>query len=129
MKMYKSRMALVGIGAAVLVSLAAPAQAQNYNGVCEPGDVCLWADPDFTGSMVDWDGDQANYNYWTYSTGNIWKSPNDDITAISNHGWWYDVKSCNDPNYSGQCLWTDSSNNRNWLGGTFNDLFSSHVWG
>ncbi len=80
---------LVPLSITALLNLTPSAHgASVLDNVCDPGEICLWANPNFTGRMLTFfPGDKANLTDWNYNDQmSSWRN-----RTNTNGTWWEQV--------------------------------------
>jgi hypothetical protein len=108
---------------AIGVAFAAPAQAANFDGNCQGGEVCLYDSINFNPAMADFYNNVSNYGGWHYWNSSVWLD--NSVSSVKNQASWSDVILYTNANYSGDG-YPLLQGNVNASLGPWGDIFSSH---
>lgn len=79
--------AAVVAGLSTLLTVA-PAQAADYDGRCDGGELCVYEHPGFQGATADFAGDIGDYAGWKFA-GVPWLPLNDNASSFVSKASWY----------------------------------------
>jgi hypothetical protein len=128
------RRLLAAMAATLTASLAftataLPASASNKDGLCESGEFCLYWTYNFTGSMMDFNGDVNNYASYTFQFpgGGQGQSLNDNAASAKNRGRYWHVLAYEHSYFRGNRINFYPGDEYGYLG-YYSNRLSSHMW-
>jgi hypothetical protein len=131
MVLRKLRAALLvtAIATVAVAGLGGPAQAANYNGKCESGEVCLYWGGNYYGGVADFYHDIYNYKSFRFkgSGAGAGQSLNDNSASARNRARYAHAILCTDSYFGGDCMEMDPGDAYPDLG-PFNNELSSHFF-